>query len=200
MVRQRVVLWVLASGFILVGLGLLGNLFVFHDNKKSSNNSSSTDFNSISDSTVGVSFSISKKLEPIDVQILRLQKADLLYGYSPPGVSTVECAIYQTKRLKPGNVALADLAAGTLIHIKETHPDVKLDNLKKVLVPEGLTGAAMKLSYKDGGADIIRLELVATTDTRTTFAFCFSPKSLYQFYANDFVSFFDSIKITSTAG
>ncbi len=147
------------------------------------------------DETLGISFVITKDFNRIGTPILQSQNPSFVYGFTVPDIEGVKCIISQTKRLRPGYVSPEQLKDGTYNQIKKGNPTVALEDWQTISIGNGLSGAWLTMSYKQGKATYEQIEVVGTTDERTTFAFCSAPASLYKFYQSDFNTFLSSIRI-----
>ena len=155
----------------------------------------SVEVNKISDSSIGLDFEISKDFERMDQEALKQMNPLFLYGFRPKDVDNVSCIVSQTERPKPGFVSPEFLKTGTLEGIKKSNPDAKLETWEEKDFGKEASGALLEVFYTENEVEIKRVELVATNDLRTTFAYCYSPKSLYSFYRSTFDKFISSIKI-----
>lgn len=149
----------------------------------------------ISDQSLGLAFSIDKTFTRLDTAAMQTENPTFLYDFRPADVANVSCVVSQTKRLQPGEVAIQDLVNGTVDQIKKSNPDVALLSWKNVATKGGVHGGWMELTFTDNKIAVKRAEIVATTDTRTTFAFCTSPQSLFEVYRPTFESFLRSLSV-----
>lgn len=186
--NKKLLLIVLLGTLVLAG----GLLFSIKSNKKTTQTSVAV--NQVSDESLGFSFSISKDFERIPSQVLIRQNSSFVYGFQPKGITDVSCIVSQTQRLKSGSVSTEQLAQGTFDQIRQSYPDVE-DRVSKKVTIAGREAAWLELVYTEGGKKVEQTEVVATTDTHTTFAFCFSPEPVASLYHDIFLSFLTSLRI-----
>ncbi len=163
--------------------------------KEETEESTPAEVNKISDSSIGLTFEINKDFKRMDDEALKQMNPLFLYGFQPEDVENVACVVSQTKRPEPGFVSPEFLKTGAMEQIKKSNPDAQLDAWEAKDFGKDATGVLLELSYEQKGAKTKRIELVATNDLRTTFAYCYSPKSLYSFYAPTFDKFIASLEI-----
>ena len=166
-------------------MAIIGGLFIF---------GRSPAYYRISDDSLGLAFEMSQDFERIPPVELQSRNPAFVYGFRPKQIDDVSCIISQTTRPKSGPVSVEYLVQGTFAAIKKNYPDVHADVSKKVLVG-GREGAWLELSYQDGSKSVQQLELVLTTDERTTFAFCTVPAPLLPLYKEKFQHFLGSVRV-----
>lgn len=148
----------------------------------------------INDDSLGISFQINKLFNRIDQQTLSQTNPYFVYGFKPKDVTDVSCFISQTKRTGSGSVSVDYLKNGTLAEIKKNYPNLVVDNSKKIKLGD-VEGAYLDITYKDQDKEFKQIEIIGTTDIYTTFAFCSTPKSLYDFYKPKIDEFINSFQI-----
>lgn len=177
---------------IAVGLGVTtGGFILFRPDHKPA----PLAVNEIKDDTVGLDFKISKNFERIPTLQLQQLNPSFVYGFHPKDVTDTACIVSQTQRSKGGPVPTDVLTQATYEQIKKTKPDAQVLVSEKTHLADGKEAGWLEVSYSEGKSKVKQLEMVATTDMRTTFAFCFSPESLTSVYNDDFRSFLKSIQI-----
>ncbi len=160
--------------------------------------SASTQNNTVSDTSIGLSFNISKDFQPIPRDVLTAMNPGFLYGFQATDSTSTQCIISQTKLNKPikvSNGALHFLEQGAFDDIQKNHPGAKLIDWAVVQTASG-PAALLETSYKDGSAKIRRAEVILPSDTALTFAYCQSPSGQNDRYRSDFSVLFDSLKVT----
>lgn len=148
----------------------------------------------VQDDSLGLSFKVSKDFERIPPAELQALNPNFVYGFRPKGVADTSCVVSQTTRLQSGSVTTDELAQGTYDETKKSYPDVQVLSAKKRTL-NGRQAAQLELSFTDVKTKVKRLEVVATTDKKTTFAFCSSPQALAGFYRDTFTVFLTSLII-----
>jgi len=149
----------------------------------------------IKDESLGVTFLMDKSFERIEQKELQAKNPYFIYGFKPKDVSDVSCYVSQTKRSKPGTVPIDYLRDGTFNEIKKASPDAILENWKEINLG-AVTGVKLDMKFKEGDKNMKQVEVVGTTDSAATFAFCSSPESLYsELYKGKFDTFLNSIKL-----
>ncbi|MDP4000513.1 MAG: hypothetical protein Q8Q11_03770 [bacterium] len=151
--------------------------------------------NHVQDESLGISFDIDKRFVPIGRSELARQNPSFIYGYRPAGDTSSGCYISQTPRTTGGQVATEYLEEGTMKAIRRNNPDAKLIGSETVEVEVDHQGVLMDISYQEQQQVIARSELVVTTDTATTFAFCDAPRDRLADYQENFTVFFSSLTL-----
>lgn len=150
----------------------------------------------IVDDTLGIKFAITKDFAAIDKPSLLKLNQYFVYGFKQDNVDNVSCIISQQKRNPPGGaVAPESLRDGTMKGIKNSFPDVKLQDYQDIMLANGQDAASIIVTYTDTKIAIKERMVVAATDKSVTFAFCTSPTPLYDYYDTKFGPFFDSIEL-----
>lgn len=143
----------------------------------------------------GVKFSISKDFTTMSADSLKKLSPLFLYGFQIADVDHVQCIISQTQRAKAATVTPQQLGQGTFSQLRSSYPDLAAVGYQAIALKNGRPAAELIVSYHDHGAEIKQAEVVAATDTRTTFAFCTSPASLYDYYQPKFDQFFTQLEV-----
>ena len=182
--------WSLA-GFVVLAMAVTGEIIFFRPDNKPTPPA----VNQIKDDTVGLDFSISKDFDRISTIQLQQLNPSFVYGFHPKDVTDTACIVSQTKRSKGGPVPTDVLAQATYEEIKKTKPDAQVLVSEKAYLTDGRDATKLEVSYSEGKSKVKQLEVVATTDTRTTFAFCFSPEPVASLYHDAFLLFLTSLKI-----
>jgi len=149
----------------------------------------------IIDDPIGLSFSISNSFSQIGSTALSQLNPYNVYGFEIKDVVGVMCVISQTSKGKPGVVAPEALADGAFRQIKLSYPDVQPLGYKAVKLKNSRDAASFDVSYHNNGAAFRQAEVVAVTDTHTTFAYCVSPAALFNQYKAKFNNFFLSLEV-----
>ena len=189
------IIYIISGIIILVLVGFGVDYFVGKAKQKPAENTKKYDnADQISDDSLGVSFYVDKSMERIEQKELTTKNPFFIYGFAPKDVSDVGCYISQTKRTSAGEVTLDYLKQGTFDQIKKNYSDAELVNSAEVVFGE-IKGVKMEIKYKEGDKSVKMIEAVGTNDRVTTFAFCSTPESLYDFYKDKFGILFDSLKL-----
>lgn len=198
MKRQKKLLRVLVGGLLLISLGVLGSLFILHKLPKEQKTISPSNFNTVSDSSTGLSFNMSKKFEPIPKEELAGLNPGFAYGYRPINDTKTYCILSQTSLTASGTITPEELRDGILNEIRKLHPDVVLSNSATALNPvkfgEG-KGVLLQVTYSEGTTEIKRVEVIALGKAFQVIAYCQSASADNPKYYNDFTTFFSSLKI-----
>ena len=189
---QNIIIFSLITIFI-IGFGYY--YFPKKDSSADKDNTPKIEAYNISDDSLGISFQIPKDFTRIDTNELKSKNPYFIYGFKPEGADDVACYVSQTKRTGEGDVTAQYLRNGAFSEIKKTYPDAQGLDSKEVNVGDNIIAVIFDAGYKENDKDIIQRELVATTNTRTTFAFCTCPKSVLEMYEDKFNVFFNSFSI-----
>ncbi len=194
------------SIFILLAVLAIGGFFVYkyyfsQKNEKTAEVSEEKNYFKISDEAAGVFFKVGKRFKRMSAERLRLQNPSFIYGFWAEDDNEVNCFVSQTERKEGGNIVLSKLRDGILEKLKETNPDVKLDEAEIIEIgkDENNKGAKLKMSYsgeKDGKKiGYVQWETAGITEKSTVFAFCSAPQAVIELYRDDLDLFLDSVKI-----
>lgn len=156
-------------------------------------------FNHISDSSIGLSFNMSKTFEPISRDELAAMNPGFTYGFKPADDVHASCIISNIKLTASGAVTPEQLRDGLMKEIKKVHPDVKLINPETALnaVKFGdAKGILLQMTYQEGESIIRRVETITLGKTTQVIAYCQSLSKDSARYYNDFTTFFSSLKLT----
>lgn len=197
--RRRRWLWIVLT--LLIIAAIAAGLILLRGNDKTKTAkpnphiTQSANNNQVVDDPLGIKFSISKDFTVIDSPELKKMSPFFIYGFKQADVPNVTCIVSQTNRAKAGPVTGQELRDGTLNQLKTSFPDVQLLASAPIALKNRHDAVSMDVSYHDKGAAIRQAEVVATTDKRTTFAYCASPDSLFNHYKTKFNGFFSSLEI-----
>ncbi len=155
-------------------------------------------YNSVADSSIGLTFNISKKFEVIPRSELTALNPGFLYGYRPPGDSRASCIISQSSLARGGTTSTSDLRDGLLKEVKKLHPDVKLTNENSALnlVKFGeAKGVLLEMEYGKKEQKINRVEIIALGKKIQVIAYCESLGQDNARYYQNFTTLFSSLKL-----
>lgn len=186
----------------LVGLivAVLVAWFIFFggDSKKTSD-SQPANYNTISDSSTGLSFNMSKKFEAIAKRQLVAMNPAFSYGFQAVDDPNAQCIIVRIELNKAGVVlSPREVRDNELKAIKVVHPDVMLVNEASSLNPAKFgkaEGLLLEIVYTDRDLKIKRVEVIAIGNVDQVTAYCQSLESDNAKYYNDFTTFFSSLKL-----
>ncbi len=160
-----------------------------------------SNLNTISDSSIGLTFNMSKSFDPIPRDELTALNPSFSYGFRPANDANTSCILTQTKLNSSGTITAEQLRDGIVNEVKSVHPDVTLDNpaaaAKWAQFGNG-QGVLLQLSFTDGSAKMARVEIIALGKAKPVqvTAYCQSLVSDSVKYYTDFTTFFSSIKLT----
>jgi hypothetical protein len=149
----------------------------------------------IVDDPLGLTFSISKKFQPMSSDELKKLNPFFVYGYEVPDVAKVRCVISQTVRSSPAAVSPEDLGKGTFAQLQKSFPDASAVGYQQIALKNRRQAAELVATYHDDGVLVRQVEVVTATGARTSFAFCTSPDPLYGYYLPKFSQFFTSLEV-----
>lgn len=193
--------WPVIFGLAIVLLAVIAVavwFFVYHKPAYKPNTLTTLgNLNYVIDDPQGVKFAITKDFTVMGQKELKQTNplSPPIYGFKQADVANVACLISQTKRTQSGTVTPEVLRDGTYSQLKKSFPDAKGLDYTAMTLKNGHEAAQMLFDYHDKSADIRQPEIVAATDTRTTFAFCTSPTSLFEHYLPTFNDFFSSLEV-----
>ena len=188
-------LWLSLATIFAVVIGGLIIAYTKASSKPKPANSNGPSVNQVVDDPNGLKFAVPKELIVINSTDLKKLSPLFIYGYRVADVDNVHCIISQSPRTNSTTVTPDILAAGTYAQLKTIYPDIQSVGYQPIALVNGRSAAEIIVSYHQNGDDIKQVEVVSTTDTKTTFAFCTSPMSLYSFYLPKFDSFFKSLQV-----
>lgn len=169
--------------------------YIFINNGKNQENVNTDSVRKIKDEERGILFNAPQGFESMgDIEVLQAINQSLIYGFESKDNPNVLCRITQTQIEKSGNITSDYLKDGTFKQVQQNHSDAILNDWKKIVINNN-NGSILDISYSENNTSTRLLEFVATTQKRTTFAFCLCPESLYEYYGPKFESFLDSIEI-----
>jgi len=176
--------------FLLISL-LISTIFIAINKK---NNHTDT-ANHVSNDFIGLKFSIFKNFITMDSTELKRLNPQFVYGFKQADVENVECIVSQTSRTQSDTVMAEILRDGTFGQIKKNFPDAQLVDYQLFNLRNGLNAIKILVTYHKNNVLLKQIEVAATTDARTTFAFCTSPSSLYDYYQTKFDNFLSSLEV-----
>ncbi len=187
----------LALLLVLIALAVWFSAF----NKAPENKSETqtTNYNTISDSSTGLSFNMSKKFETIPREELAAMNPGFTYGFRPNDDPNAQCIVSQTKLAGRGSATGEELRNGIMDEVRKVHPDAVVANESTALNPVKFgeaQGILLEILYTEGGSKIKRVEIIALGNVNQVIAYCQSLASDNQRYYDDFTIFFSSLKLS----
>lgn len=179
-------------------LAVVGSIIYFNDKKPKPVETKTPKIENtynISDDSLGIYFMMDNSFTRIDNKTLQEKGPYFIYGFKPKDVENVSCYVTQTSRPKAGKVDPEYLKDGVFEQVKNIYPDLKLITWNVLVSSNDATSIKMYMQYNENNISFKQIEYVGTTDARTTFAFCSSPESLFDFYSTKFSTFINSIQI-----
>lgn len=195
MKHKNLLLLVAVGIILLVSAGLAIGYFIFQKQPAETTNES---FNTVSDTSTGLTFNMSKSFAPIAKDQLAAMNPGFNYGFKPDSDANALCIISQSQLKGSGSISGADLKDGLLKEVRKLHPDIKLNNQDSVtkLIKFGdATGILVDINYKQGAYTIRRVEVIAVGKKTQAIAYCQSLAQDNSKYYSDFTTFFSSLKL-----
>jgi len=192
--RQAVVM----GGLLVIGLVIALGFLILHKNQ--AKQPEAQNFNTISDSSTGLSFNMSKSFKPIPKTELAAMNPGFTYGFVAENDTQAVCIVSPTTLTKGGTITPEQLRDGILSEVKKVHPDTTLDNAATAAnwaqFGNG-QGVLLQLTYGDGTTKIKRVEIIALGKSKAVqvTAYCQSPATDNQRYYTAFTIFFSSLKL-----
>lgn len=187
----------LAGLLVSIAIGVAVWLIFFH--KTPVKPATEPNFNTISDSSTGLSFNMSKKFEAIPKRQLVTMNPAFSYGFQAVDDPNAQCIIVRIELNKTG-VALnpQEVRDNELKAIKVVHPDAMLVNEPTSLNPVRFgkaEGLLLEIVYSENNQKIKRVEVIAIGDIDQVTAYCQSLEADNPKYYSDFTIFFSSLKL-----
>lgn len=197
MQTKKFILITIAAAIVLSAIAI-GGVIVWqrsHEQVPGSSAASQEPVNHVANDPIGLKFDMVKTLAPLDAPSLKQLSPYFIYGYKQADVNNVLCAISQTKRTKGDTVTPDVLGNGTYNQIKKTFPDAQLLDYQAITLKNGHEAAYIFVSYTDNKVVVKHEEIIAATNDFTTFGFCTSPDSLFEYYRPKFNIFLLSFEV-----
>ncbi|MEX0881312.1 MAG: hypothetical protein WDZ34_00260 [Candidatus Saccharimonadales bacterium] len=192
--NRRYLLYLIA--LVAIGLALW---LIFFNIDRTKPITKPANFNTVSDSSTGLSFNMSKNFEPIPEEELAAMNPGFSYGFRSASDPKALCIVSQSRLGGRGSVSSKVLRDGILVEVKKVHLDAKLLNESTALNPVKFgeaQGLLLEIAYTEGTDSIRRVEIIALGKAFQVIAYCQSLAADNQRYYKDFTIFFSSLKLT----
>ncbi|HLG90986.1 MAG TPA: hypothetical protein VI336_02385 [Candidatus Saccharimonadales bacterium] len=196
LVKNKRYLFYLLVALAVVGLAVW--LIFLRDNAADRTEKNSASYDTISDSSTGLSFNMSKKFAPISREELSVLNPGFSYGFRASDDPKAQCIISQVKLSAGGTSSPEELRDGVLGEVKKIHPDATIANEATALNLAKFgdaQGILLEIVYTEGNTKIKRVEVIALGKVNEVIAYCQSLADDNQRYYNDFTIFFSSLKL-----
>jgi len=155
-------------------------------------------FNTINDTSVGLSFNVSTDFEPIARDELAAMNPGFTYGFVRVDDKLAKCIVSVSKLKSPGSITATKLRGGLIRAIKKSHPSVKLVNQTesdRLLKFGASPGVLLEVSFKENGNVKNRVEIIALGNKNQVIAYCEGLTKDQARYKDAFTVFFSSFRL-----